>query len=466
MSPLNKALATLVTAGVLAAACFAFQNGEPAASPTESAPAEPPVPAAERVYPANVTHHDFADDLDVLYLHHFEGMMNGGPMATWPLFREVRRFFIDLTDDDILARHVSGMFPTEGEPKFAELNQQVKECAEVLGVETPPRVFVHQNSDLNAYVTGIEAPHVLVVTSGLLDAYADRPDELRFIIGHEMGHIRCRHVHAHMIAGFLVQSLVGKNETRLKRFVITPGLIWKLLEWRRASEYSADRAGLICVGHIPADPHFAERTAEQSLLRLLHGTRHTVDADHYLDNVIKLEKGERFVSVLRKFRELGHGHPFISNRLIALRAWEGGGEYEMLLERGNRRGEVRPLTVTEIHISGLPDTDVAFSRNKRRSDPIISAVCCDRELRARHLKNNSSPQLSRLSWKFDWVENSRLLIDVRDYDAVSGADRIGSVVFRPAGKSGWLEGSLISEPGINASRAKVRVRVIVGEGSL
>jgi Zn-dependent protease with chaperone function len=102
-----------------------------------------------------------------------------------------------------------------------------------------PELYVTLNPVPNAYTYGHKSPFI-VVTSGLIDLLGD--EELSFVIGHELGHIKAGHVlyTANIVAAigqatFGIGSLLGQ------------GLVVALHDWHRKAELTADRAGLLCV---------------------------------------------------------------------------------------------------------------------------------------------------------------------------------------------------------------------------
>ena len=170
-------------------------------------------------------------NLDALYSAPLQRAVEGGTVRDWPLVKQIRRINIDIADAIVTSQVVNRAMPIEGQEQFRELQAVVDECAQVLQIKVPPRVFVSQNSDLNAYVTGFEPPYSMVLTSGLLDQLDGRPDELRFIIGHELGHLKCEHVRCHNVGRILVGLLSGGEDGSFRKEVATPVLVWKLL-WR------------------------------------------------------------------------------------------------------------------------------------------------------------------------------------------------------------------------------------------
>jgi len=78
----------------------------------------------------------------------------------------------------------------------------------------------------------------MMLSSRLLEVMI--PAELRFVMGHELGHLVLRHNEIPMPATAIVEDMAG---------VIVPrGTALKLFHWARAAEISADRCGLICGG--------------------------------------------------------------------------------------------------------------------------------------------------------------------------------------------------------------------------
>lgn len=105
-----------------------------------------------------------------------------------------------------------------------------------LGIPVPD-VFVKQDPFLNAYTLGTNSDPVIVIHSALLDKLEQ--DELLFVIGHEMGHIHCRHVVYNTIARVIASGLGA-----LASSLFHP-LSMAISAWQREGELTADRAGVI-----------------------------------------------------------------------------------------------------------------------------------------------------------------------------------------------------------------------------
>ncbi|MCC6337192.1 MAG: M48 family metallopeptidase [Myxococcales bacterium] len=114
------------------------------------------------------------------------------------------------------------------------LDALVSNCREKLGIETAVEMYVYPDAAFNAGCVRPEQGRVFVLlSSALLEAFDD--EELRFVVGHELGHHIFEH---HRLPVWLLAGEDG-----------APGpLAMTLFAWSRFAEVSADRAGLVCAG--------------------------------------------------------------------------------------------------------------------------------------------------------------------------------------------------------------------------
>ena len=80
-----------------------------------------------------------------------------------------------------------------------ELYAQVKRVADTLDITRIPSIYTEWGHFINAYTTGYKDSTLLVLYSGAVDLLDE--EELAFIVGHEMGHIKSGHVLYHVMAG-------------------------------------------------------------------------------------------------------------------------------------------------------------------------------------------------------------------------------------------------------------------------
>lgn len=163
------------------------------------------------------------------------------------------------------------------------LTSLLDEARARLGFEEPMELFVGQGPLVNAgamHAVTADEPHVLELTSALVERMND--DELRFVLGHEVGHLAFRHYRARLaVAAF---GLDEKNESK------APALLVRRLEtWDRLAELSADRAGLMVV-----DNRLEVAVSAFFKLQAGLGPEHLrFDLAAFLDQLTRLEKLER-----------------------------------------------------------------------------------------------------------------------------------------------------------------------------
>lgn len=207
------------------------------------------------------------------------------------------------------------------ERQFPALHYLLRDAARVLDTDDVPEMFVRADPTLNAVTIGLDKP-IIVLNSGLVDLLQE--DELRFVVGHELGHA----LSGHAVYRTLLMRLI--NMTGVLNSIPLGGLgvraiIAALYEWQRKSELSADRAGLLTT----QDPAAAIRThmqmasgglvAELDLTTFMAQGREYLDSGDLRDSLLKLMLVERTT------------HPFAVVRAAELRAWVDSGEYAAIL---------------------------------------------------------------------------------------------------------------------------------------
>lgn len=193
-------------------------------------------------------------------------------------------------------------------------------------------VFVSQTPTVNAGAYGMERPFI-IVNSGMLHLLDD--DELRFVLGHEIGHIMSGHVLYTTMMVLLIQlaergfPLVG---------LAARAILVALLEWYRKAELSSDRAGSLAV----QEPEVGMRT----MLKLAGGgTSPDTNLPEFIQQAEEYRSGGDLADqVFKVLNLLGANHPFPVLRVAELREWFQSGEYDRIV-----RGEYRRR--------GEPDTD-------------------------------------------------------------------------------------------------------------
>ncbi len=146
------------------------------------------------------------------------------------------------------------------------LHEATAHCCEVLEIEEPFELYISPNPNFNAFSYGSDRGIAFIgVTSSLLEAFP--PEELRFVIGHELGHYKFNH---HEIP---VHAVLKSGEVKAEQAL-------QLFSWQRYAEISADRAGLLCSADV--------NVVANAFFRIASGLRDrklSFDIDEYLSQI-------------------------------------------------------------------------------------------------------------------------------------------------------------------------------------
>jgi len=99
-----------------------------------------------------------------------------------------------------------------------------------------PHVFIRDDPFVPVVAIGIGDPYAIVISAQYVEHFL--PDELRFLIGRELGHIASGHTR--------YTSLLSSNGRENGVIAVAFGA------WLRKIDYTADRIGLLCCGSLDA----------------------------------------------------------------------------------------------------------------------------------------------------------------------------------------------------------------------
>jgi Zn-dependent protease with chaperone function len=205
---------------------------------------------------------------------------------------------------------------------FSELHRLFSDCGAVLDAVELPELYVRASPTFNAYTVGINKP-IVVIDSGLVELLDDE-EEMRFLLGHELGHALSGH---------------AVYQTLLRRLIALTGVLYAvpggaigvraitaaLMEWSRKAELSADRAGLLATQNPAAATRVHMKLASGGHLADLDATSFFAQGNEYSET-------EDFRdSVLKVFLVENQSHPFAVVRAAELRRWTESGEYTAIL---------------------------------------------------------------------------------------------------------------------------------------
>ncbi len=184
-----------------------------------------------------------------------------------------------------------------------------------------PQLYVTQTPIANAGAVGFGHPFI-VISSGTLELLS--PEEQRFVLAHEVGHIMTGHTTYRTIA--LIVLFFGMSALPLLASIALLPFQLALLEWYRKSELSADRAGMLGT----QDP----RASLMTFLKLAGGRAidDTIDLDAYLAQAADYDTGgSTWDGVLKALNTALREHPFHTVRAAELHRWEQSGAYARIM---------------------------------------------------------------------------------------------------------------------------------------
>jgi Zn-dependent protease with chaperone function len=173
----------------------------------------------------------------------------------------------------------------------------------------PVNVFVVRSNQLNAYTFGMDSPKAIVLYSSLFKIM-DR-DEIQFILGHEMGHVKLGHTWLNTLVGGMAGIPSGLGAAAILELAFR----W----WNRACEYSADRAGVLACGK--------PNKAITALVKLEAGTAALTQSGMQAA-IQHLEREDD--DLVNNLEELIASHPMVAKRVEQIRQFSSTPEYRQM----------------------------------------------------------------------------------------------------------------------------------------
>ncbi len=215
------------------------------------------------------------------------------------------------------------------ERQFARVYRLYREAGEVLDAGVLPELFIRADPTINAMTIGLDKP-MIVLNSGLVDVMDD--DELRFVLGHELGHVLSGHAVYRTLLGVLLALSTTVFAIPFGAFGVR-AVIAALLEWQRKSELSADRAGLLA----DQQPEVALRAH----MKMASGGRiDELNAEAFLAQAAEYHANDDVRDVLLRVLIVEtQTHPFAVVRAGELDRWVNSGSYQAILDGSYPRRE-------------------------------------------------------------------------------------------------------------------------------
>lgn len=252
-----------------------------------------------------------------------------------PGFDLVARKFVEFLTERPQYVYQMGNSIQVGPRQYASVYQIFLDCLRDLDIYPEPNLFVSQSPIVNAFALGEEFPFI-VLNSALLDLLSET--ELRTVIAHELGHLKCGHTTLIQMAIWTSQVISGLAERTFGlSLLVSTGLVMAFYEWLRKAELSADRAALLVMDDLPPIMH--------SMMKIAGGSSkyaHELSLDEFVRQSERYQSlDEDGLNQIYKFflyNDLSAGiflsHPFTVERVHYLKEWFGSEEYRQI-RQGN-----------------------------------------------------------------------------------------------------------------------------------
>lgn len=237
-----------------------------------------------------------------------------------PGFDIVLRKLIGLLGERSLRLIHLGSAVRVGPGQFGELHKLYQDCLHTLDFTEEPELYVAQTPFVNAGAVGTERPFI-VLNSGAIQLFT--PEELRVILGHELGHILSGHVLYKTMLHMLLRISIVASGIPVATWTLM-AIIAALKEWDRKSELSCDRAGLLASQDLAA--------CYRVQMKMACGSVKDASIDEFMKQAEEYEAGgDMLDSVFKVLNIVDRSHPFPVLRLAELKRWVDRGEYDRIL---------------------------------------------------------------------------------------------------------------------------------------
>lgn len=174
----------------------------------------------------------------------------------------------------------------------------LQKCCDKLSIGQVPKTYIcPQLRGVNSLTVGEDSNPILLISPAAIARLDNK--ELSFIVGHELGHIAQKNLICHTVKGAL--------DTMSKWSDALGPIVAELIEvplnrWYRCSEYTADRAGLLCCENLKsALSVFDKSYCDKKYTNSLFDSYNELTCDHptLSNRISELKKFSQNISLQR-----------------------------------------------------------------------------------------------------------------------------------------------------------------------
>ncbi len=248
--------------------------------------------------------------------------------STMDTFKKIPGFktIVDKTVGNIMEKYAAIEYSAEGinvSPQcMPTIHRQVVEACRLLDITNAPDCSTDWDYDVCSFSVGEEKPRI-ILQSGTIDLLTS--DELFFMIGHELGHIKCGHKSYHMFTEAMYMP-IAKSDLRIWMSLVK----MPLLNWYRVSDFSADRMGLLCCQDI--------NVALSTMIKMAGLPKKSYDQIHiksFIQQAIDFRKNNSgaIERIIKYLSINAAAMPWLVMRAGELWDWYSSGEYDRIIKQ-------------------------------------------------------------------------------------------------------------------------------------
>ncbi|XZO01674.1 MAG: M48 family metallopeptidase [Microcoleus sp.] len=234
----------------------------------------------------------------------------------------VRQLLGQIGEQFFMLEHLASSVQV-GENQLPHLHHLLLDACKILDLEVP-QLYVRQHPMPNAYTFAMRGkqPFVVMHTS-LIDLLTD--EEVKAVIGHELGHLKCEHGVYLTLANLIV---LAAGQISPLGTVLVQGLQAQMLEWLRCAEFTCDRAALLATqdSKVVASVLMKLAGGSPTLAPKLNVDAFLAQARAY-DDLSSTELGQ----MLKQAQTSQLSHPVPVLRAREIDRWASSKNYESLL---------------------------------------------------------------------------------------------------------------------------------------
>jgi Zn-dependent protease with chaperone function len=213
--------------------------------------------------------------------------------------------------------------------QFPKIYEMFRESCAILDISEIPEIYIRTHWQPNAFAFGVNKYTVTLLT-GTLDLMTD--DELLFVIGHELTHIKCNHMMYKTLLYLLtyVGAEIFGMFFKIAKLTLLP-LEMRLRTWERKAEFSCDRGGLLVVQNLKV-----AQTAQIKMTGASKTLLQNIDVDEVLkqaDDLRDMDE-ELLIRAMKVYHNIFRTHPFPIVRIKELHNWAQSDQHRRILKSG------------------------------------------------------------------------------------------------------------------------------------